>query len=224
MKSRFVITVGSIGICLLMCGAVFMRQNEINTLRSQQELQLAQATNAASAVAQAQDPMPSGPSPEMSELLQLRNQVNQLTQQKRALAGVQKENETLRAKVVERGTNSAVGGLPPGYIRRRDAQWLGMGSPENTLQSFLWAVQNRNADNLLRVFSPESQQSILGQSGWPDKAFDEMSVMPGLRVVDQEAQPDGSVKVRVEIAPGETNSIQKIRFHQIDGEWRMDMR
>src|SRR5262249_39758715 len=160
----------SVLTCVMMCGAVFIRQNQINSFRSEQEQRLAQLTNSLAAEQGQHPEAPSGPSPELSELLRLRNQVNQLTQQKQALAGVQQENEALRAKVAERGTNAG-SGLPPGYIRRRDAQWLGMSSPETTLQSFLWAVQNRDATNLLRVFSPESQQSMLRQSGdWPDKA------------------------------------------------------
>ena len=166
----------------------------------------------------------------MSELLRLRSQATQLAARKRELAGVQGENERLHAQLASRSTNSPAGStLPPGYIRRKEAQWVGLSTPENTMQSFLWAIQNQDVASFLRTLTPESAQKMLPQGGDPEawivrKSFKEASIIPGLRVVNQEPQPDGSIEAQLEIVPGQSSEQQNVRFRQIDGEWKVDMR
>ena len=52
----------------------------------------------------------------------------------------------------------AAGGiqLPPGYIRKSEARMVGYSTPDDTLQSFLWAIQNRDLTNVLQALAPDS--------------------------------------------------------------------
>jgi len=84
-------------------------------------------------------------------LLRLRNEVSRLTGRKRELTGALTENESLRAQLARRATNSPAGtGLPAGYIRKNQAKMAGYNTPEDTIQSLLWALNNRDFPNLLQ--------------------------------------------------------------------------
>jgi hypothetical protein len=166
----------------------------------------------------------SSPATASSELLQLRRKVVQLTDRKRELAGARGENARLQAQLAKRPTNSAgEKALPPDYIRKSTAQWAGLTTPETTLQSFLWALQNRDTNNLLRVLTPESGAGLLQQlNNSPDKFFESSSGLPGLLIVGKKPLLDGSMELKVEMIPG-TPMGEPFRVRLIDGEWRLDI-
>jgi hypothetical protein len=159
-----------------------------------------------------------------SELLQLRNQVGQLTERKRELTGVRVENERLQAQLAGRRTNSTgEKPFPPDYIRKSTAQWVGLNTPENTLQSFLWALENRDATNLLRVLTPEAGAQLLRQfNNSPETLSEQSSGIPGMLIVGKKALPDGSFELKVEMMPGTPFSGGPIHVRLIDNEWRLD--
>jgi hypothetical protein len=157
------------------------------------------------------------------ELMRLRNEVTQLMRRKHALNNIESEHERLQIQVSARGTNSNT--LPPGYILRRNAQWMGMNTPENTLQSFLWAVQNRNAETLFQLLTPEDAKQLKDQIKQSGKGVEEFfAASPaGARVLQQEPLPDGSVEMEVEFLPGMSSGNVKVHFHHHDSGWRMDL-
>jgi hypothetical protein len=232
MNPRILVIGVLIILCLTTLAGVFVQSRELGSLRADQQRQLASATRvrnqslptAGEAQSEESSASHSDPSPTLLELLQLRSQVGQLLNQKRELTSARAENERLHAQLATRSTNSPAGTtLPAGYIRRSQAQWAGMNTPENTMQSLLWAVQNRDPTNFLKLFTPESRQKLLREAGdAPDKVFGEMSTIPGLRVVSQQPLPDGSVELQVEIMPGQPLP-GGIHFRQMGGEWKMDI-
>jgi len=157
-----------------------------------------------------------------SELLRLRSEVGQLTQRKRELAAVQKENKQLHAQLVSRSTNIPAGSvpIPPGYIRTSQAQWVGYNTPENTVQSFLWAFQNHDITNIARAFAPDKAEKMLEEIAKDPDPFKDAPKMPGMRVVNQELMPDGRMNLEIEITPNQPT--QKMPFRQINGEWKID--
>jgi hypothetical protein len=148
--------------------------------------------------------------------------VGQLTEKKRQLANVQAENKQLHAQLAVRSTNVPAGtvALPPGYIRRSQAQFVGYGNPENTIQSFLWAIQSHDLTNVSRAFSPEIAEKFLRDMANKPDPFVDVSALPGMRVVGQETMPDGRLNVEVEMSPNEPGP--KIPFRQVNGEWKID--
>jgi hypothetical protein len=156
------------------------------------------------------------------ELLQLRSQVGQLMQRRRELLSVRAENEQLRGRVSARNT-SATNALPADYIRRKQARWMGQNTPENTLESFLWAIQNRSITNIESLLTPRSAaqftQTIAAQG---DALFNESAMLPGMRIASQKRQPDGTIEATIEIIPGQSNSGGPLIFRMIDGQWKLD--
>ena len=210
------------------CGVLLQRQ-ELIALRTQREqtvLGEASAapfplpvTNGLSTTAPAESISP--------ELLRVRSEVTRLSARKRELMSVTEEAERLRAELAAPQTNSTSGiGLPPGYIRKAEAQFVGYSTPENTMQSFLWAVHHHDVARLLEVFSPTEAQSMrgrLGISGEPEQGFFKaLDQLPGMAFQNHQDLPDGSVELQMEIGPGVPP--QKIHLRPFNGEWKVEDR
>jgi hypothetical protein len=222
MNSRNLFASLSVIFCLGSLWATLAQRQQLSSLRAER------ARLATQGAAEDQNSVPVAPpegatehnavqEPAVSpELLRLRNQVTQLSRRQRELAHVPKENEQLRAQLGTGGTNVASGTrLPLGFIRKSQAKLLGYNTPENTLQSFLWALQNRDETNLLHAFTPATAQQMVGRTEAFFKATD---VLPGLALRGREELPDDSVELQVEMAPG---IPLKFKLQQLNGEWKL---
>ena len=219
--------------CLATLWGVWSQRDQLVSLRAEQQRVLAQMatradTSASSGTDDAGGDSSVAPSPSLMvtpELLRLRGEVTRLTERRRELADVRAENERLRAQLASRGTNGPGGfRLPPGYVRRSEARMVGYSTPDDTLQSMLWAIQNRDLTNLLQVFTPEMAKQIrtgFAQSNRSiEEFFGDAGAFVGMRVMRREQEVnDGSMNVEVEVVPGESGP--RINFRQIDGQWKI---
>ena len=159
------------------------------------------------------------------ELLRLRSEVTRLAARRRELAGVRADNERLRAQLASRGTNGPGGfQLPPGYVRKRDARMVGYNTPENTLQSLLWAIQNRDLTNVLQAFTAESVEHFLAQAAQSKRSvedfFRDSAGFVGMAVVGRKQDSnDGSFELEVEVVPGVPHV--ELPFQQTNGQWKI---
>jgi hypothetical protein len=154
------------------------------------------------------------------ELLQLRNQLGQLTERKRELTGVRDQNNWLRGQFASRPGGEKL--LPPDYIRKSSAQWVGLSTPENTLQSFLWTLQNRDLTNLFQVLTPEGAQRLSQMlTNEPNNFFAQSAAIPGMRIAEKNALPDGSFELKVETVPG-TPLPGPVRIRLVGNDWKLD--
>ena len=196
MKRRLLI-IASILLCTAAVAAVLIQRQQLADLRASQA---SPPSIDDSSPMPAATPVPDAATP---ELLQLRSQVSQLTERKRELAGARSENQQLLAQQAARKVNPASNALPAGYIRRADAKWAGTSSPENTMQSFLWAVQNHDLTNLLQVVGERTAAEMLKAAhDQGSDFFKGASSLPGMRLVNQKQLPDGSISARMEFMPG----------------------
>ena len=213
------------GILMVACAAalwgVFVQRQQLVDLRTEQQQLVARTSSEAS------QPAPvtaASPAPGTLELLRLRSDITRLMERRRALTGVSNENERLRVEVATHRTNSPAGVvLPPGYMRISQAQMLGYTTPEDTLQSALWAMRSRDFTNLMQAFTPEAARELQTQvehSGETAEAFMQKNDCPiGFRVVDKKQQTDGSVTLRVELVPGLPPG--EMHFQWVGGQWKL---
>jgi hypothetical protein len=225
MNPRIVTLAVSILGCALLIGAA-SRQRELIRLRAQNQQVIAELESARNnAAAEATEVLPASPADDAAkiELLRLRNEVSQLMERTKGLASIRAENQTLQTRLAAKGTNNLTG-LPPGYLRTRDAEWVGTGTPENTLQSFLWAIKQRDQARLMQLLAPtESSLQLSNHLHANPGEFFTAGNIPGLRPIQKETLPDGSVSIKLELMPGEVNFPDStIRFKNINGEWKMD--
>ena len=169
-------------------------------------------------------------SPPPPELLELRSKVTQLTQRRNELVAVQAENERLHIRLAARGTNN-LAALPAGYFRPSQAQWVGTSKPDNTLQSFFWAVQQRNFTNLLELSTPHFASDVKLPNDSPeeyDKFMEELSTVLAIHIVGQRAVDPDTIRLDVEYLLRLPNSLSRdtdektMTFRRIDGQWKLD--
>jgi hypothetical protein len=220
-------------VCLATLWSVWGQRSQLAGLRAEQQQLLAQlaakADGAASpGTAEATGASSAAPHPALvatPELLRLRSQVTQLTERRRELAGARAENEQLRAQLASRGTNGPDGfQLPPGYVRRSEARFVGYNTPDDTLQSLLWAVQNHDLTNLLQAFTPEIAKEYREQAGESPQSIEhfwsESAALVGIGIVGRKQDAsDGSITAEMEVVPGEDGP--RMTFRQVNGQWKI---
>lgn len=202
----------------------FRQQTAITQLR--REATALAAARAAPARPGTASPMPDAAASTLSEaekleLLRLRSEATRLRERLRGLSGIQVENEKLRASLAAGGQPGGGPGLPAGYVRRREAQFAGYGSPEATLQSLLWAIEHRDTNILFAVLDVERRQDMrdaLTRSG-AEGFWKETRIIPGCRIVATEHIADDEVDLKVEFAPGDTP--QNMRLKRVGNEWKL---
>ncbi len=230
MNRRVLLNGLLLGVCLATLWGLWSQHSDLARLRaSQQQLRAQQAASAdrsASLTAAAPDATPPATeSPALlltTELLRLRSAVTQLEARRRELAGVRAESERLRAQLANRDTNGPAGfRLPPGYVRKSEARMVGYSTPDDTLQSLLWAIQNRDLTNLLQAFTPEMAKEIRdGIALSNDDYFREAAGLPGMAILGRKQLPDGSVELGVVMVPGQESP--RIHLRQVGGQWKID--
>jgi hypothetical protein len=220
-------------VCLATLWGVWDQRGQLAGLRAEQrqlQARLAASTDSSASRPSAEParPGPATTTPALlitPELLRLRNEVTQLTERRRELAGARAENERLRTQLASRGTNGPAGfQLPPGYVRRSEARMVGYNTPEDTLQSLLWALQNHDLTNILQAFSPDRAEIIGARAGTSPESvqafFKDAALLPGLRVVKREEDSsDNSVALDLEVIPGVQGP--RVTFRQINGQWKI---
>ncbi len=217
MKPRPFLIGLSLTAGVAMLGAVAIQRLQVLDLRAEQQQKLADATVPT-------DPTPPqvASSPSVSrEVLQLRNQVGQLRRRRDELLPVRAEHDPLVLELAARGTNAS--GLPRNFIRKSEARLVGYSSPEATLQSFLYAIRNRDLTNFFQAFTPEGVSRLKSQGlESPDrleKLFDESQDLIGLSILDQKRQQD-LIAANVQILPGLPPT--PILFRLVNSQWKMD--
>jgi len=232
MSKRLLIIVLACAACLGTVWALVRQGQQLSGLREQQQ-ELAAPRDSANADSSAA-PIQAGSGGDGSiaatgsaaaELLRLRGEVTRLNARKRELSSEVAEGDRLRAQLAAGSTNAALGSrLPPGYIRKTQAQMVGYTTPENTVQSFLWAIHNHDLTAMLRALTPESAEHVRAQvqsveNGTAD-FFKNADVLPGMAIRSREDLPDGTVQLQVEIGPGLPG--EKVHLQIFNGEWKMN--
>jgi len=224
MSARNLLSILAFVLCLGTVYAVVVQRQQLLQLRAQRQLQVTQAEGTV-LVPQSSELAPTLSADDATpELLRLRSDVTRLTAKKRELAGVAEEGERLRTQLAASQTNvPKENRLPPGYIRKAEAKMMGYSTPENTLQSLLWALQRHDAESLLRAFTPSVAQGLSSRIQQSNEAaeafFKEADPMPGMAIQGRDNLSDGSVELHVTFGPG--TPPQKIRLQVVNGEWKL---
>ncbi len=200
---------------------IYAQHGEINNLRAGQDRITTQMAVETKSSLPAAGPDNTSSSVSITpELLRLRGEVTRLEARRRELASVSAQNASLRTQLASRGTNAATGvALPPGYVRAADAKFVGYGSPENTIQSLLWAVNNHDGARFLEAMTPETARHLSGIL--TNDFFPDASEMIGMRIASSRQLEDGSIEAKIEVMPRE--DPEPVTFRQINGEWKMSI-
>ena len=100
----------------------------------------------------------------------------------------------------------------------------GFNTPENTLQSLLWAAQNRDLTNLLQAFTPDRAEEMRVRAGQTDQSisdfFKNAAGLIGMGIVGRtQDDSDGSITLEVEVVPDAPH--EKVTLRQVNGQWKI---
>jgi hypothetical protein len=217
--------------CLAMLCGVVLQGRQLAGLRAEERQSLAQLAPTPDGLASAATAEPATGSLDRrlavssvpSELLRLRSDVTRLTERRRELAGVRAENERLRAQFASQGTNAAaVAQPPPGYVRRAEARLVGYNTPEDTIQSLLWAIVNHDATNFLQAFTPRMAELMRTNAlRSVEDYFRGAEVLPGVAIVSREEGDDGPGSLDVEVEFGPDEPHEDFTLQQVNGQWKI---
>lgn len=228
-RQRTVVLLALLCVAAVALASAVRQRPHLRSLRSQAQLRRAQTAHAGAAAptvaVRRPDETHSTPltQAETLELMRLRSEVTRLQARQRELAEVRAENQRLRAQAVAPATNlnTSLPSLPPGYVRRSEAQNAGFATPAAALQTFFWAVEHRETNVFLEALMPAFAEKLRAAAeSQANDIFDEAGKMPGFRVREQVASPDGSVELELEILPGDT--MPRLRARPVAGQWRLD--
>jgi hypothetical protein len=98
----------------------------------------------------------------------------------------------------------------------------GYNTPEDTMESLLWALQHGDFTNFLQAFSPEVAQvfPIQTQEAWTNAMNDFHEQFTGLSILGRRELPDGRVELTVKLA-GHDEAEQPLHFKQVNGQWKL---
>ena len=228
ITSRSIVTIGLVVLCGTALLGVFAQEGQVSALRAEQKW--LESTKQVQRPA-AETVVPASPTQEVPrEVLQLRAEVARLSQQQRELASAQPDNDRLRSQLENRRTNSAAAKASlAGYTRISEAKWLGYSTPENTLQSFLWAKKNHDLSKYLEALTPdkadEAKEMLQNSTRTPEQLFGDKELPPAYRIAKrQERDPmvDGRfeyTEFEIQIAPD--IPTETLTFQQIEGQWKL---
>ncbi len=226
-----------VGVAIVMCAAALWathaQHQRLVGLQAEQVELLARLDHASESTAPEETravPAHHAESSTDSELLRLRNEVTRLTDQRRALASARAENERLRAQAAGRATNRvSQAGLPQNFLRKTEARMVGFNSPEDTVQSVLWALQNRDLATFQQALTPEMAQKLQEEfqrtgSRSSDRLFQEAEKVLGLGITDVRATENGMMEAQMQMVSTNLDagsSPDRVRFQQINGQWKI---
>ncbi|HYG24170.1 MAG TPA: hypothetical protein VEH04_15430 [Verrucomicrobiae bacterium] len=195
--------------------AAFVQQRTLAELRSQEKaLQLdRRAAESMTNTSPPEEPSVAIDPGIKTDLLRLRSEVGKLMALRKTLESVRSENEALKVQLAAKDSASS---LPAGYVRTGEAQNVGMGTPKQTLETWLWAMRTRNREMALRVFTPEAADGVA-------KAFDDgdFRLPDWFYLIKEEPLAEGGVCLHLGTVPGREWDPMEVRFKFIGGGWRI---
>jgi hypothetical protein len=156
---------------------------------------------------------------EHDELLRLRGQLRPLMDQVAALPSLTNRNLLLKAR--RNAARKANEPFPADFIRKSEAKNAGNGTPEASLETFLWAVQHQDTNVLLGIVGGGFAEMMRNQfaQGIPTNFFRELGALPGMRILGRTNVTADSMELNFETVPGTSLSFKFTR--QTNG-WVLD--
>jgi len=215
---RVIVGLSLLTLCFML-GLLLYQHEQLVDLRGERQSRLVKAAALVEPQAPPANQAVTGSPPVSRELLQLRNKVGQLRRRRDELLPARTERERLLLESASRATNVLI--LPTNYIRKAQAQLVGYNSPEDTAQSFLYAIRNRDVTNLLQALTPSTAGWL--QSQEPNRVttlLDESQALIGLALRDQRQLQADVITASAEVLPG--IPPLPMTFRLVNGQWKLD--
>jgi cell division protein FtsB len=177
-------------------------------------------------------PEPSTTDQDKTELLRLRNQAaqlrtitNELEQLRAQVAQVRTENEQLRSSPGAAASTPPTGQSPGGAYPREAWAFAGYATPENALQSAVFAMSQGDYKTFAASMTPEEAARL--QQSWANKTPEQIAEegrretanITGFRVLEKrDVSPEQTV---LTIYAGGEEKVQQVIMQKVGEEWKL---
>jgi hypothetical protein len=164
---------------------------------------------------------------QLAELQDLRQQVALLRRGTNEIASLRTEIQRLRSALATVGNSipTSPPEVPASDIHPRDSwTFAGYDTPENTIQSLMWAISQGDEDTYAAGLAPELQtqmQDDLGNGSFAADGPLEMTDVTGYRIVDRDIISDNVVTITVYM-DGRNVVVPMVFGHEPSGDrWQI---
>lgn len=162
------------------------------------------------------------------ELPKLRNEVRRLRDEKREFETLQAENERLAAAL--KGAPKMVAphmSEAQGFVLREKWAHAGFATPEATIQTFFWAIAQRDVKTWAECMSGSNREKIeqqLRESGDGmrkqfEREFAELAQIQGFRIAERKQIAEDKVELGLQAAAG--GRLMPMPLRRLNGEWKL---
>lgn len=153
------------------------------------------------------------------ELPKLRNEVRKLREEKRELEKLQTENQRLAASLKAAPKTGAPSlSEAEGFVLKQTWSNAGFATPEATVQTFFWAIAQRDAKRIAECMPDNDRQKIeRGLRG--DESFSDLAKMQGFRIVEKKQIAEDKVELGIQAAAG--GRVMPMPVRLVNGEWKL---
>ena len=224
MNRRVVLSLAILGVLFLI-----LEHRSIRDIRERNHMLKASQSNAIGAV---NAPLTNDPlvlaeleqlRRENRDLPKLRGEITELRRQNNDLQTLREETERLKRQTMPSQQVVAAPNQERRFVRSDQYAFVGFATPEQTVQSILWALQHKDLPAMLRCLDPESAQSY-----GPENSNGEYVTGVLSSRLDHFAEAHQVVARKV-VAPDEvvlrirssTGAEVGLRLHAFGGEWKV---
>jgi hypothetical protein len=162
------------------------------------------------------------------ELPKLRNEVRKLREEKREVEKLRAENERLSAALKAAPKMVA----PPlseaeGFVLKEKWSHAGFATPEATVQTFFWAIANKDVGALAECMTGDARKSMeremqrsLADGGKRfEEQFEPLAQMQGFRIAEKKQVSETKIELGIQAASG--GQAMPMALKLVNGEWKL---
>ena len=114
--------------------------------------------------------------------------------------------------------------FPEGFRPVALAQFAGFATPQDTLESFFWAIRRRDSNVIFQALTAESGQMITTAAthGETENPLEQIArLVPGYRIRSTKTESDNHAELEVQIDPRSPSQSEKMVFDRVEGVWKL---
>jgi hypothetical protein len=164
---------------------------------------------------------------QFQELLRLRGEVGVLRKQKDEVEKLRAESRQLHA--AQNSHPPTPSQTAPDYFPKESWSFAGYANPEDTFQTFSWALQQGDVKTLLDSLSPEKRAEMAKEfAEKPETTIAQELIQStrrhkGFRILEKQMVSEDESVLTVYVYAEGRNSVMKLAFKRFGNEWKYDL-
>src|SRR5260221_7345995 len=110
------------------------------------------------------------------------------------------------------------------YVGKETCANVGFAAPENTVQTFVWAISNGNPEQFVQCFTPESARRLEQHPDQFRKEFfgetNPFRKVNGFRIAERTSVAEGKMRLGIQMVAN--GAVMPLDLRRVGNEWKID--